>query len=276
MTDGAPLPNPRAALLQAAVDGELDAVSLAAFERQKAEDAALRAEYERLVALRQAFTRLPKLEASEDFRARMAAIGAAPAAAPEPVAAPTRNYGWSGWQSMALAATLALMLGGGGVFLALRETPPDITQQLISDHARGMIAGQLTDVLSSDRHTVKPWFATRLTQAARVLDLAPQGFPLVGGRVDIIDGKPVATLVYKRANHFISVTQVPGLVAAYGREETHRTLRGYAIQTWTLPGGAGDTVKSGDVTTYVAVSDIAGHELEALADVFRTAAAADK
>jgi len=273
MTDRAPIPNAREAMLQAAVDGELDAVSLAAFERQIADDAALRADYDHLVALRQAFRRLPKLEAGEDFRARMAAIGAPQA---EQSHARERSPAWPAWRSSALAATLALMLGGGGAFLALRETPPDITQQLISDHTRGMIAGQLTDVASSDRHTVKPWFAPRLPQAVRVLDLSKRGFPLIGGRVDVVDGKPLATLVYQRDKHYISVTQVPGLVPAYGTSETHGISHGYAIQTWTLPNGPRPDEAGAGVMTYIAVSDIAGHELEALAEAFRTAAAADR
>jgi len=267
-------PRAREAMLQAAVDGELDAVSLAAFEKQMAEDPALQEDYDRLVALRLAFRRLPRPEAGADFRARIAAIGQEAQAAQS--VSQQRGYTGSAWRSSALAATLALMLGGGGAFLAMRETPPDITQQLISDHTRGLISGQLTDVLSSDRHTVKPWFAPRLPQAVRVLDLSARGFPLVGGRVDVVDGKPLATLVYQRDKHFISVTQLPGIVAAYGAGETHGVSNGYAIQTWTLPNGSNPEAAGAGVTTYIAVSDIAGHELEALSEAFRTAAAADK
>jgi anti-sigma factor RsiW len=132
-----------------------------------------------------------------------------------------------------------------------------------------MISGQPTDVTTSDRHTVKPWFATRLTQAPQVVDLSDQGFPLVGGRIDVIDDKPVATLVFRHNKHMISLTELPGIVGHLGAA-THRTVKGYSILTWI------EGASSEDAMTYVAISDIAPAELDALAAAFRNGMAEEK
>ncbi len=268
MTDVTSEPQPardRTLLLQAALDGELDATAMLLFERQLVEDPALAAEYRRLGALRQAIhDKLPKLRASEDFRNRMEAI----ATPPPPVAQLARK--WFGeWQQTAMAASLALALGSGLTFLMLPRQGPDVTQTLIAGHVRGMIADQPTDVASSDRHTVKPWFATRVTQAPQVVDLSAAGFALAGGRVDVIDDKPVATLVFRHLKHVISVSELPGTPAHWGLVEGHRMIKGYSTYTWTT----GETPDN--KTTYIAVSDIAPGELDALAAAFRKAVAAE-
>jgi anti-sigma factor RsiW len=250
-------------LSQAALDGELDASAMLLFEKQVAEDPALAAEYGRLGALRQTIRKLPKMEASDDFRARIAAIATAPQT---PAASP-----WFGeWRSSALAASLALVLGSGLTFLMLPRPGPDATQELIAGHVRGMISGQPADVATSDRHTVKPWFATRITEAPQVFDLKDDGFALDGGRVDVVDGKPVATLVFHHLKHVISVSELPGTPAHFGLTEGHRTVKGYSTYTWSM----GDTPDN--KTTFVAVSDIAPAELDTLAVAFRKAVAAEQ
>jgi len=82
----------------------------------------------------------------------------------------------------------------------------DVAQHLVSDFARAEIAGQPFDVASSDRHTVKPWLANRTTVSGTIVDLAPEGFPLVGGRVTIVDRVPTPTLVYRHNEHVVAVT----------------------------------------------------------------------
>ena len=79
----------------------------------------------------------------------------------------------------------------------------------MSDFARAEIAGQPFDVASSDRHTVKPWLANRTTVSGTIVDLAPEGFPLVGGRVTIVDRVPTPTLVYRHNEHVVAVTELP-------------------------------------------------------------------
>jgi anti-sigma factor RsiW len=254
-------------LLHAALDGELDMAAMLDFERRLGEEPALAAEYQRLMALRQAIGKLPKTQVSDDFRARMAAIATEVKKVPDvsPVNA------WIGdWRPMALAACLALMLGSGFTFLTLPARGPDVMQDLVAGHVRGMISGQPADVVTSDRHTIKPWFATRVVQAPQVVDLSAAGFTLDGGRIDVIGGKPAATLVFHHLKHIISVTELPGVQAQFGAAESHRSVIGYSVLTWTM----GDTPEN--KTTYVAISDIAPGELNALAAAFRQAVAADR
>src|SRR6202000_2989297 len=77
----------------------------------------------------------------------------------------------------------------------------------VAGHVRALAAGTPFDVASSDRHTVKPWFAGKVTFAPQVVDLADKGFPLVGGRVDVIDGRTAATLVFRHDKHIVSLTE---------------------------------------------------------------------
>jgi anti-sigma factor RsiW len=108
---------------------------------------------------------------------------------------------------------------------------------------------------------VKPWFSGRITQAPRVVDLAADGFPLVGGRIDVVGGTPVPTLVYRLRAHLISLMAVP----ATGRRDeapVRRTIDGYNLLHWINDGVA-----------YWAVSDVAAGDLEKFAQLFRAAPA---
>jgi anti-sigma factor RsiW len=139
--------------------------------------------------------------------------------------------------------------------------PPSgaIAREVASAHVRSLLADHLMDVPSSDRHTVKPWFNGRIADAPRVVDLADQGFPLVGGRVDVIGRAPVATLVYRHRQHLISLSAVPGgrTIAA-----TPKEIGGYNLLSWSENG-----------TAYSAVSDLAAPDLETFAKAFRAASA---
>ena len=84
---------------------------------------------------------------------------------------------------------------------------------ILAGHIRGLMAPQPTDVSSSDRHVVKPWLNTRTPQAPRVVDLTQDGFPLVGGRIDVVGRVVVPTLVYRHRQHLISLTAVPGVMS---------------------------------------------------------------
>ena len=116
---------------------------------------------------------------------------------------------------------------------------------LVSDFARAEIAGQPFDVASSDRHTVKPWLADRTTVSGTIVDLAPEGFPLVGGRVTIVDRVPTPTLVYRHNEHVVAVTELP--LDAKGARGTGgiETIDGYHVARWSDANLA-----------YVAVSDM--------------------
>ena len=90
-----------------------------------------------------------------------------------------------------------------------QQQPTMVADALVSDHIRALMAPEPVDVVSSDRHTVKPWFNGRITNSPRVVDLTKEDFTLIGGRIEVVGHAPVSTLVYRRAKHLISLTAVP-------------------------------------------------------------------
>jgi hypothetical protein len=109
---------------------------------------------------------------------------------------------------------------------------PDIGDQVVASHIRALQASHLVDVASSDQHTVKPWFDGRLDYAPPLRDLAAQGFPLEGGRLDYVDGRPVSALVYRRARHAINLFVWPA-ASHREREPSSRVVNGYNIVRWS-------------------------------------------
>src|ERR1700683_5068294 len=188
--------------LNAALDGELDAMGSLAFERERRDDPALAAEYRRLTTLRNAVRRhAPREAAPQALADRIAALTASTPASPPPqaAAAPTATVvpfprrAWLDSRALAMAASFAVLgfaVGAGLTSLRAPAGSGDVAQHLVSDFARAEIAGQPFDVASSDRHTVKPWLANRTTVSGAIVALAREGFPLVGGRVTIVDRIP--------------------------------------------------------------------------------------
>lgn len=158
-----------------------------------------------------------------------------------------------------IAAGLILAAASGlgvGSFLFRSESSTEsTTNQLIDSHVRSMLPGHLLDVTSSDRHTVKPWFAGKTDIAPQVFDLADRGFPLLGGRLDYVDGRSVAALAYARRLHTINL--FVWRHAAGETVEGSLTARGYSLIHWTSNG-----------LSYWAVSDAALSELEAFRDAY--------
>ena len=163
---------------------------------------------------------------------------------------------------LALAASVAAVgfAAGAGLTMLRQSATPGVAAGLVSDFARASIAGQPYDVASSDRHTVKPWLAGRTTVSASIVDLAPQGFPLAGGRVAIVDRIPAPTLVYRHNEHLVAVTELPP--GAEARAAMALSRRSTAI-----------TSRDGPTRNlaYVAVSDMDEQTLADFVAAFRQA-----
>lgn len=151
----------------------------------------------------------------------------------------------------ALAACLALLLV---LPRALVPSQPDLAREAVAGHIRALQPGHLLDVTSSDRHTVKPWFGGRLDYTPPVKDLAADGFPLTGARLDYLDGRPVAALVYRRAQHIIDLFVWPGTGANSSGERN-----GYNYITW-----------SDGKMTFWAISDLNSGELQEFARLWQS------
>lgn len=143
--------------------------------------------------------------------------------------------------------------------IALRSQPTD---ELIAAHVRSMMVSHLTDVDSSDRHTVKPWFNGKLDFSPAVLDLREQGFELVGGRLDYLQKQPVAALVYKRRAHFINVFIRRGEALDKSPSSGPAHQQGYHLIRWSKEG-----------LNYALVSDLNEKELQELAGLLQSQAA---
>jgi anti-sigma factor RsiW len=131
------------------------------------------------------------------------------------------------------AAAAALVVSVGSGITVWRSTSTAwrrVADEVVDSHVRSLMASHLFDVESTDRHTVKPWFLGKLDFAPPVADLASIGFPLVGGRLDYVGGRPVAALVYQRQKHTINVFISPQrdeIARTYGR-----SIRGFNVRHW--------------------------------------------
>jgi anti-sigma factor RsiW len=235
-------------LVHAYVDGELDPANVIAIEQRLAAEPKLAAEQARVVALRRALReRLPQEAAPPSLDARVRRTVGLTAARARPT-----------WLALAASVMLAIFASSGGTWYALQPPAGEGTAEaVIAGHLRALMAPQPIDVASSDRHTVKPWFNGRIPQAPRVIDLAQDGFPLLGGRVDVVGRTPVPSLVYGRRQHLISLTAIPDASVAIDKSQS---ARGYNVIAWTADG-----------VTYWAVSDLNPSELQTFARLFRDA-----
>jgi anti-sigma factor RsiW len=248
-------------LADAYVDGELDLERALAVEAHVAGCAACAARLERTRVLARTLKAAPYLRAPEALVERLRTTRGAAAATTLPaqpdLTRPRQRRSWPSLISLASAAVVLLAVAG----LLYRRAPGDeaTVQAVIEGHVRSLMADHLTDVESSDRHTVKPWFAGRIDFSPTVIDLASEGFPLIGGRLDYIDHHAAAALIYKRREHVINVFVWPGA----GDSPAHTTRsdsRGYRVISWT----------SGGTAVWV-VSDLALDELDVFAQTLDTA-----
>jgi anti-sigma factor RsiW len=250
----------RELLLHSLADGELDAANALAVEEHLRGCGGCAAAYSEIV-------RHKALLKNEALRFRppaglqgrvMAALASEDRAetAIRPAAGHPRAKRFQAWQAgaafsaMALAASIALFVAGP-------NRPTGADDQLVAAHVRSLLVTHLTDVASSDQHTVKPWFLGKLDFAPPVMDLAQSGFPLIGGRLDYIGGRVVPALVYKRHGHTINLFIWPtGKI-----EAAAETLDGYHVASWNQ-----------GQFTYAAVSDLNIPELQEFQRAFETGA----
>jgi anti-sigma factor RsiW len=164
-----------------------------------------------------------------------------------------KGLGVGGIASAAAAAGVALITFN-------QESDETLVTEAVSAHLRSLQAEHLVDVLSTDRHTVKPWFNGRLDVAPPVIDLTAQGFTLIGGRLDYINGKAVAAIVYRRRVHIINLFVAQSMGSAL-RTPSLETVQGFNVRRWTSQG-----------LNLLAVSDINSDELEEFGRKFEAAA----
>lgn len=229
--------------MDAYLDGELPPAEAHTVEAHIAGCAACRAAYDGARRLSATIRAGAARHTAPDALARR--IGAAVASRPKP----RRTF-----QPLAMAASF-LLVAALSAGLTVQLTRPDqaarAADDAVSGHLRSLMAEHLTDVASSDRHTVKPWFAGRLDSAPPVIDLTADDFPLVGGRLDYLDGKPAAALVYRHRQHILNLFIRP---ADTEGDVSPRLVnkRGFSILSWQEGGMA-----------FWAVSDLNAADLEA-------------
>jgi anti-sigma factor RsiW len=253
----------KALRVQALFDGELDAAASLEMEQHLngcTECSALLEELTR--------TRAALRNAAPYYRAD-AALQNRIAAALDREDKPARPSGVGAWLSRSRAFWTGLISGGAGAALAtamlmmafVAPTNETLVAELSGAHVRSLMANHLIDIASSDHHTVKPWFAGQADVSPPVTDFAAQGYPLIGGRIDYIDGRRAAVVVYRRGKHVINVFTWPLKGALPGDSERD----GYRMMFWR-----------GDDLAFAAVSDAAAPEIAGLKELILAQAAGNK
>lgn len=238
--------------LDAYLDGELASLEAGEVETHLAGCEQCRAYLDERRALRMAIgAAMPRLNASDTLQRRIESQlrSAAQPARVKPAA----------WQWMALAASLAIVAVGGWQVGLRQSASVNLADEVLRSHIRAMQPGHLTDVVSTDQHTVKPWFDGVLDYSPPAYDFSGKDFPLVGGRLDYIADRPVAALVYGRRKHFITLLVWPA-ERDIPVSMSSRSQQGYHQLHW----------KTAEYS-YWAVSDLGASELGDFAELVKQA-----
>ena len=285
-------------MIHALIDGELDAAAALAVERRIAADPQLAAEHARIVALHAAVNRLPRPEVSDAFQARIAAIGVAATAQqtqddpaePQQGAPPAqpgliiptgggqrrnaetrpsqtrvlpraRRFGSFDWRAMAASIMISAVLASGATqWVMVNSASDSFAAAVASGHRRSLLAASPIDIVSSDRHTVKPWLDARIGVSPPAPDLAQDGYALIGGRVEVIADRPVPALVYRHREHLITLVAEPQQGGGTTAPDD-LSSGGFSLVHW-----------SDGAFSYWAISDMERPELDDFVARFRKAA----
>jgi anti-sigma factor RsiW len=239
------------------LDGELDASQQAEIERHLGECQSCALIHRQLNELG---TRLrtfaPRYNAPDRLRARVL-NSVRQSAQPKPGwRGLPRLPGWTA-SAWAMAATVLLTVSMGWNIVLLRSgknVGGEVAQEIVTSHVRSLIGDHLLDVHSTDQHNVKPWFNGKLDYSPDVKDFAASDFPLIGGRVDYIDHRPIAALVYRRRQHVINLFVWPATSPLAAPE----AVNGFNLDFWSNAG-----------MNYCAISDLNQAELRDFADLYR-------
>lgn len=240
------------AMVDAYVDGELSATENSAFEQALAVCPGCRARLESAREMSRLLRSLPPEPAPDLLRARIERELRSIAGRPK------ERVRW-----LAMAASLIVALGVGWIGGSMLGQGTRETDQLVAGYLRVAMSDSGVEVASSDRHTVKPWFAGRIDYSPPVHDLTAQGFPLLGGRVDLVDGRKVAVLVYRRNQHRIALTLWPA--SGGNTTPTVDQRDGFALADW----------RHGGFEIH-AVADLSPSEMKSFAAAVDQAIAADR
>jgi anti-sigma factor RsiW len=242
-------------LIHGQSDGELEEVDNLRIEMHMDECTGCARAHKNTVSLKAALADdAMYYRAPSDLRRRV--IGTLETAEKEsPVADRGLRKLWLAWApGFAFVAVIAASLY---VFWQSPAGADPLTQELVAAHVRSLMADHITDVLSTDQHTVKPWFEGKLDFAPSVIDLGPEGFELIGGRLDYAADRPVAALVYKRRQHVINLFIFPRPAASDGQLGT-AGKQGYNVIGWQHSG-----------MTFWAVSDLNAAELQQFCQLYQ-------
>ena len=241
------------ALVAPYADGELDLGKSLELEAHIAACEDCRQALDAHRALAGAVRQAPYQRMPEALRQRLHAAGqgsaqistTSPARAPVAPGSRAQRRDWARW-SLPVAASVLLALGIDG-WRGQARSDDALLEEVVAGHVRSLQVNHLSDVISSDQHTVKPWFAGRLDFAPPVRDLAGQDYPLLGGRLDYLQHRTVAALVYGHRKHLINLFVWPATGEASPRAQVRE---GYDVVRWRTAG-----------MQFIAVSDLNAAEL---------------
>lgn len=248
----------RLPMLHALLDGELDAANASALETHLKTCPGCAQQLAALQALHERLAELPPAAAPAVLKARIEAMIGREARRTVRSPRPRLTTGWIAAGAMTLVAA--------SLVVAPLATGPSLPQELAEAHVRSLLADHLVDIQTSDKHVVRPWFDGKIGYAPPAApDLKDQGFPLLGGRLDYAEGRPIAAIVYRRRQHVINLFVVP---APRGIQlprlpwlDGGSSSGGYAMLHWTDHG-----------LSYWAVSDAEPGELKGFRAAFEKAA----